>query len=42
VGAAAATAPAVFRFGGRMVDAPVLARAAEILRQAGDHPQAAR
>jgi citrate lyase subunit beta/citryl-CoA lyase len=38
---AAATASGVFRFAGRMVDAPVLARAAEILRQAGDHPQAA-
>ena len=34
VTSAAATAPAVFRFGGRMVDAPVLAHAAEIIRQA--------
>jgi citrate lyase subunit beta/citryl-CoA lyase len=33
VTAAAAAAPAVFRFAGRMVDAPVLAHAAEILRQ---------
>jgi citrate lyase subunit beta/citryl-CoA lyase len=31
---AAATAPAVFQFAGRMVDAPVLARAREILRKA--------
>lgn len=34
VTAAAATASAVFQFAGQMVDAPVLARAAEILRQA--------
>jgi citrate lyase subunit beta / citryl-CoA lyase len=34
VTAAAATAPAVFRFAGRMVDAPMLAHAAEVLRQA--------
>jgi citrate lyase subunit beta/citryl-CoA lyase len=34
VTAAAETAPAVFRFAGRMVDAPVLAHAAEVLRQA--------
>jgi citrate lyase subunit beta / citryl-CoA lyase len=34
---AAATAPAVFRFAGQMIDAPVLARAAEILRQAANH-----
>ena len=32
--AAAATAPAVFRFAGQMVDAPVLAHSAEVLRQA--------
>lgn len=37
VTAAAAGAPAVFRFAGRMVDAPVLAHAAEILRRAGFH-----
>ena len=34
VTAAAATASAVFRFAGQMIDAPVLAHAAEILRQA--------
>jgi citrate lyase subunit beta/citryl-CoA lyase len=38
VTAAAAMGPAVFRFAGRMVDAPVLARAEEILRQADGQP----
>jgi citrate lyase subunit beta/citryl-CoA lyase len=40
VAAAAANAPAVFRFADQMVDAPVLAHAAEILRQADAHPRA--
>jgi citrate lyase subunit beta / citryl-CoA lyase len=35
---AAATAPSVFRFGGQMIDAPVLARAQEILRLAEASP----
>lgn len=35
---AAANAPGVFRFGGQMIDAPVIARAREILRQAEASP----
>jgi citrate lyase beta subunit len=38
VTAAATTAPAVFRFAGQMIDAPMLAHAAEILRRAGAFP----
>ncbi len=41
VTAAAATAPAVFRFAGQMIDAPVLAHAAEVLRQAEALPHMA-
>jgi citrate lyase subunit beta / citryl-CoA lyase len=41
VTAAAATAPAVFQFAGQMVDAPVLAHAAEVLRQTEAPPRTA-